>query len=632
MWRKRKPTCNRSDRGSNFALTRKRADFHVVQPSQTTARVQRARRDRADPFGDRCVLRAFFVEESMKKTDGNESPASSREPSDWVDIDWRLVERNVRTTQKRIAKATRESDWRRAKALQRSLTHSFSARALAVRRVTENQGKRTPGVDGELWETPDQKLAAISRLKHQRGYKPQPLRRVYIPKSNGKKRPLGIPTMFDRAMQALHLLGLEPVAESTSDPNSYGFRINRSTADAMGQLFVSLSKKASAHWVLEADIEGCFDHINHEWLVSHVPMNKAILRKWLRAGVVYQGQLTPTDEGTPQGGIISPTLANMVLNGLETELLAHLVGTGGTSKAKELKVHVVRYADDFVITGASREVLEQVVMPWVVAFLAQRGLRLSPEKTRVTHIDIGFDFLGWNFRKYRGTLLIKPSRKNVKAFYEKVSGVIRGHLTVPQKALIAKLNPILRGWAQYHQPVVAKDTFSKLDSLIHWRLVRWARRRHPQKSLAWSCRKYWHELDGRCDFAGATRGKDGTWQMVRLNLLADTVITRHQKIKGEFNPFDPKWEVYGEELRARRMRQSMSYRRAFTSLYTSQAGNCALCGTAITRETGWHDHHLIHKVDGGSDLLSNRVLLHPVCHTRVHGRGLAVAKPALQGA
>lgn len=554
--------------------------------------------------------------------------ASSRLPDHWHAIDWRLVEQQVRTMQMRIAKATQECDWRRVKALQRSLIRSFAARTLAVRRVTENQGKRTAGVDRELWDTPTRKWEAVSALKQQRGYRPQPLRRVFIPKANGKERPLGIPTMTDRAMQALHLLGLEPVVESQSDPNSYGFRRNRSTADAMSQLFVCLSQKAAAKWVLEADIEGCFDHINHEWLVSHVHMDREILNKWLKAGVVYKGQLASTEAGTPQGGIISPTLANVALNGLEAGLQSHLRAKVGSTKVQRLKVNVVRYADDFVITGESKDFLETEVRPWVEAFLAQRGLRLSPAKTRVTHIDQGFDFLGWNFRKYSGTLLIKPSKKNAQAFYDKVKGIVKANLMVKQADLIQMLSPVLRGWARYHHPVVAKETFSKLDSLLRWRLTRWARRRHPTKTSKWVAGKYWPLVDGRFEFATRMRAKDDTPWWMCLYRLADTEIVRHRKIKGDYNPFDPRWEVYGEDLRSQRMLKSMAYRKQWATLYLSQQGKCVCCGGAMSDDTGWHDHHLIPRVAGGSDLLSNRVLLHPECHRQLHAKGLTVAKPA----
>ncbi|MGG4579873.1 group II intron reverse transcriptase/maturase [Alcaligenes sp. Me129] len=562
----------------------------------------------------------------MRKTTPRGS-ASSHEPQDWHTIDWRRVEQFVRTTQQRIAKATRDNDWRRVKALQRSLTHSFSARALAVRRVTENQGKRTAGVDRQLWETPALKRAAIGRLRQQRGYKPLPLRRVYIPKANGKERPLGIPTLFDRAMQALHLLGLEPVAETTSDPNSYGFRKQRSTADAMGQIFVCTSRKVAAQWVLEADIQGCFDHINHQWLVDHVPMNKVVLRKWLKAGVVHKGRLSPTEKGTPQGGIISPTLANVCLNGLESDLKAYLGTRYGKTKAVKLKVNVVRYADDFVITGNSQELLEAEIRPWIEAFLAQRGLRLSPEKTKVVHIDKGFDFLGWNFRKYKGKLLIKPSKKNVQTFYRKVREIVKTHLTVKQEDLIAKLNSVLRGWAQYHQPVVAKETFSRMDNLIYWRLVRWSRRRHPNKSRPWCHRRYWQCIAGRNEFAATIWTEEGSFPITLLK-LADTEIVRHEKIKGDYNPFDSSWEVYGEQLRTKRLLKRIAYRTEAAKLYVSQAGRCALCGEPLDYESGWHDHHLVYRMDGGSDALSNRVLLHPVCHIRVHTLGLQVAKPA----
>lgn len=239
----------------------------------------------------------------MRVTDSSQvGSASSHAPEHWALIDWKLVYRNVRVMQKRLAKATQEGNWRRVKALQRMLTRSFSAKALAVKRVTENQGKKTAGVDGELWDTPQIKVATIAQLKKQR-YRPLPLRRVYIPKSNGKERPLGIPTMRDRAMQALYLLALDPVLESVSDPNSYGFRKERCTADAMEQIFKQTCRKVSARWILDADIAGFFDNINHQWMVDHVCIDKSILRKWLKCGVIQRGQWQQRMSGRRRVGL-----------------------------------------------------------------------------------------------------------------------------------------------------------------------------------------------------------------------------------------------------------------------------------------------------------------------------------------
>lgn len=563
----------------------------------------------------------------MKELNNSVESAFSGGPKDWMTIDWHHVHRTVRGMQLRIAKATQEGRWRKVKALQRMLTRSRAAKMLAVRRVTENQGKRTAGVDRVLWTEPRQRWEAISQLSR-RGYKPMPLRRVFIPKSNGKERPLGIPTMRDRAMQALYLLALEPVAECTGDPNSYGFRQSRSTHDAMAQNYICLAKKTSPVWVMEADIKGCFDHIDHDWLVNHVPMDKGILRKWLKAGILYRGQYEPTEEGTPQGGIISPTLANMALNGLEVELKAYVRATLGYTKAQQAKINIIRYADDFVITGSSKEVLEGTVQPWVEQFLATRGLELSEEKTRVTHIDAGFDFLGWNFRKYKGKYLAKPSKKNVRAFYRKVKEVISDHKTIRQDLLIVMLNPILRGWANYHHSATAKKAFNRMDAMVFKALWRWARRRHGNKGARWVKERYFHSIATRNWVFAAPREEGGaSAPMLELYQLAGTRIDWHVKVRSEFNPFDPTFEQYAEKRRQDRMLRSRSHRKQWAGLYASQQGLCVLCRQPITRETGWHDHHIVPRVAGGSDLLSNRVLLHPGCHAQVHALGLAVVKP-----
>lgn len=360
--------------------------------------------------------------------------------------------------------------------------------------------------------------------------------------------------------------------------------------------------------------------------MRHVHMNRRVLRQWLKSGVCESGQLHRTEMGTPQGGIISPTLANITLNGLESSLARYLAAELGAKPAERQKVNVVRYADDFVVTGNSKELLETVVKPWVVQFLRERGLVLNEDKTRIVHIDQGFDFLGWNFRKYRGKMLIKPSRKNVKAFYSKVRDIIGDSLSEPTERLIQRLNPILRGWATYHRGVVAKETFSTLDHLIYWRLMRWGRRRHPRKTRSWIYNHYWLGTGTRKDFAGKASTREGGEVGVTLYRLADTKIVRHQKIKAAYNPFDPAWLVYGETLRVSRMSENVRNEQRLT-LWLEQDGKCALCQSSMDSDETMDDHHIVYRTHGGSHALSNRVLLHPVCHRRVHALGLEVAKP-----
>src|SRR5258708_25088975 len=307
--------------------------------------------------------------------------------------------------------------------------------------------------------------------------------------------------MSCRAMQALYLLALDPIAETTSDPNSYGFRKERSPADAIEQCFTVLGKKRSPQWILEGDIAACFDRISHEWLLTHIPMEKAMLKKWLKAGYLEKGVLHPTEEGTPQGGIISPVIANMTLDGLEKQLReAFPRQTKRGGQICSPKVNFIRFADDFVITGSSQEQLEYEVKPLVEQFMRERGLHLEPSKTLITHIDEGFDFLGQNVGKYKAgkqhKLLIKPSKKNVKTFLQKVRESVKGNYALSAGVLILLLNRMIRGWANYHRHVVSKATFNQVDQAIYQTVKQWMKRRHTRKSDVWIAKKYFTSLGG----------------------------------------------------------------------------------------------------------------------------------------
>lgn len=550
---------------------------------------------------------------------------------EWHQIDWATAHASVRKLQARIVKATQEGRWGRVQALQWLLTHSFHGKAIAVKRVTENQGKRTAGVDGETWSTPKSKAEAILKMGR-RDYRPSPLKRVRIPKANGDTRPLGIPTMMDRAMQALHLLGLAPVAETTADRDSYGFRTGRSCADAIGSLFTTLSQKLSAQWVLEADIKGCFDNISHEWLLAHIPMDRVILRKWLKAGFMEHRQLFPTEAGTPQGGIISPTLANMALDGLGPLLQRSFrprrqrvkgAPRGTVITSFRPKVNLVRYADDFVVTGASQELLNNEVRPMIENFLAERGLRFSPEKTKIVHIREGFDFLGQNVRKYgsRSVMLITPAKKSIASFLRKVREITRGLRGSAQETLIRLLNPLIRGWVNYHRHVVSGKVFSDIRSAIWTALWKWACRRHPTKRRPWIAKRYFHWRGTRGWIFGVkTETRRGEIGFLRLVDPIDTKIVRHMKVRTDANPYDPKDEVYFEERENLKVERKLAARRTLLALWRGQDGLCPGCGQKITEITGWHNHHVIRRSKTGPDDVANRLLMHPTCHMQFHHR------------
>ena len=481
--------------------------------------------------------------------------APSASMDDWNAIDWRHVATEVQRLQIRIAKAVREKRWGKVKALQWLLTHSFYAKLWAVRRVVTNRGKRTPGVDGVVWTTPRQKIAAARSLRR-KGYRPLPLRRIYIPKKNtGKKRPLSISTMKDRAQQALYLLALSPVAETQADPNSYGFRLRRSVADALGQCFIVLARKNSAQWIFKGDIDACFDRLSHPWLLAHIPMDKSILKQWLEAGYMQDATFYPTHEGTPQGGIISPVIANMALDGLER--------VAKEAAPPRSKVNVVRYADDFFTTGSSKEVLEEKIIPAVVSFLAERGLKISVEKSKITRIGDGFDFLGATVRKYNGKLLIKPSKDSLRDFLRRLREFVRSHRGFSTVEMIRALNRKIQGWTAQYRHLVSSRAFQKIDADLFWSLWRWAKRRHQNKGSKWVKAKYFRaQGDRHWIFSARLPSKDRQRLLfpeastVYLDLVSASKvpIRRHVKVRGNANPFDPDDADYFRQRRHKQRR------------------------------------------------------------------------------
>lgn len=461
--------------------------------------------------------------------------APSARQLNWKHIIWHKVENHVRRLQMRIAKAIKLGRQNKAKALQWILTHSFYAKCLAVKRVTQSSGKNTPGVDKVIWRTPNQKMKAVLSLKR-RGYKSLPLRRIHIPKKNGKLRPLGIPAMPDRGMQALHLFGLEPISETLADKNSYGFRPKRSIHDAIQQCFKLLSKKQSAKWILEGDIKACFDKISHKWMLDNIMMDKTVLNEWLKAGFMEENTFHNTTNGVPQGGVASPTCANLTLDGLEKV-------TNSISN-KDESIQFVRYADDFICTAKTKETLEQKVLPVIINFLKERGLELSLEKTKITNIQEGFDFLGFNLRKYKEKLLIKPAKKGIKSFLDNIRETIKSMGACKTSDLIKTLNPKIRGWANHNRHVVAKDAFSYIDSQIFSALWRWAKRRHPNKNISWIKDKYFTKIGSR-DWCFYSKDKNaGETNHQVLIFASDTSIIRHVKIKAEANPYNPEFKEY----------------------------------------------------------------------------------------
>jgi RNA-directed DNA polymerase len=556
---------------------------------------------------------------------------------EWGDINWRKLERNVFKLQKRIYQASNRGDAKLVRRLQKLLINSWSARAVSVRRVTQdNQGKKTAGVDGVKALTPKQRFTLINKIAL--GSKVRPTRRVWIPKpGTEEKRPLGIPTMEDRALQALAKLGLEPEWEARFEANSYGFRPGRSCHDAIGAIFVSIKHKAK--YVLDADISKCFDRINHNALLLKLntyPTLRRQIRAWLKAGVMDGKNLFPTIEGTPQGGVISPLLANVALHGIE-ELIMGLApkfdmkrpdNTQLSVRDKLKSISLIRYADDFIVLHEDLEVIK-LCKTEIEKWLSGIGLELKPSKTRISHTlnklhneKPGFNFLGFNVRQFpvgkhnsgrnRSGLLgfktiITPNKESQKRHYRKIAEVINESRGLDQATLIMKLNPIIRGWCNYFSTVISQKVFERLWHLVVWKLLKWGRHRHRNKGRRWIRLKYFKTVEGN-NWEFATReGKNP----LRLIQHSSTKIIRYVKVKGNASPYDGNWLYWSS-----RMGVHPELPARVATLLKRQKGKCAHCGNYFKDGDLIEVDHIIPKSKGGKESYDNWQLLHRHCHDK----------------
>lgn len=544
----------------------------------------------------------------------------TQRPTDWQRVNWRKAHRVVRNLRQRIFKATRASDWKRVRNLQRLLLKSYSNVLLAVRRVSQvNLGKRTAGIDRLLVKTGPAKAFLVDVLKQWIPWKPLAARRVYIAKSDGKLRPLGIPSLVDRCLQAMVKAALEPCWEAKFEPTSYGFRPGRSVHDAIARIYVIANVTNQKQWVVDADIAGCFDTIDHEFLLQQVGNFPAreLIAQWLKAGYMEAGVYHPTPAGTPQGGIISPLLANIALHGIEAALGITRYAQGCVKRGSRI---LVRYADDFVVFCQTQAEAEQTQND-LQRFLSVRGLSLSEQKTRVVHLTEGFDFLGFNIRHYPSQnsrngwkLLIKPASKNVAAFREKLRATFKRLHGSNAQCLINVLNPIIRGWANYYRGVVSSELFHKLESYIFWKLRRWISKRHPTKSYGWRNQQYWADHPVYPGSQWNFVDKDTGMVLYRIGY---TRIQRHVLIRGDASPDNPELRGYFEE-RNQRSRQIGDYPKAAQRVIQVQQAKCPNCGQSLFNGEEIQIHHKVPKGQGGTNHSANLVAVHLVCHSQLH--------------
>lgn len=558
----------------------------------------------------------------------------------WNSIDWKQVKRKVRNLRQRIYRATQKNQWKKVRNLMKLMLRSYSNLLLSVRKVTqENQGRRTAGIDGYTATTPNERVKLVRQMKEHALWKVHPTKRIYIPKANGKLRPLGIATIRDRVAQTMVKNALEPSWEARFEENSYGFRPGRSCQDAIDQSFIRLRKGCDL-WILDADIKGAFDNINHEYILKVIGKlpGRELIKQWLKAGYVETNMFHETDKGTAQGGSISPLLANIALDGMENLLAQYKKvkdyqierksgkGTERTTikKVKSNKYGFIRYADDYLVTAQTKEDIE-VIIPILKEWLTERGLELNGEKTNITHVNEGTNFLGFNIRQYKGTLLIKPQKEKTLAFLRNIQKWLNNNRSAKPEDVIAYLNPVIRGWGNYYRYVVSKEVFFYVDNRIWEMLWRWAKRRHPNKGRKWIAKKYF-DRPHSWGFRAITSDRNGFMKKMTLFRVSSIPIERHVKVKGKSSPDDPNLKQYWEK---RRTSQGKSYWQKGSKLYkvaVNQEWKCPVCGEHLFNGEELHTHHKIRIKDGGGNEEFNLVHLHKTCHRHLHTGKLLSAR------